>query len=63
MYGFVITCIWLSVGVDSSVLIHGLGYTKDIVDYWVWHCTPLVIKYPFIRRNPTGMSGAPEGVM
>lgn len=28
-----------SVGVDSSVLIHSLGYTEDIVDYWVWHCT------------------------
>lgn len=28
-----------SVGVDSSLLIHGLGYTEDIADYWVWHCT------------------------
>lgn len=28
-----------SVGVDSSVLIRGLGYTEDVVDYWLWHCT------------------------
>lgn len=27
------------VGVDSSLLIHGLGYTEDIADDWVWHCT------------------------
>lgn len=24
------------VGVDSSLFMHGLGYTEDFVDYWVW---------------------------
>lgn len=27
------------VGVDSSVLSHGSGYTEDSVDHWRWHCT------------------------
>lgn len=55
-------CVWVcdnvymveSVGVDSSVLIYGLGYTADIVDNCIWHCTS--IKYQFVRWNPTDMS-------
>lgn len=64
MYGFVIMSICLRVWVLIQVCSCMAQDTQRILlDCTGFGTVALVIKYQFIRRNPTGASVASDGVM